>query len=291
MERALRTQLAARLGELTGTRPDPDAARPVGGGCINQAHRFGDCFVKFNAAALADMFAAEADALAELEAGGVRVPRPIDHGVLAGQAYLALEYLPLQPLSGAAAATLGRQLAGLHRQPRSRFGWHRDNTIGATPQPNPPDGDWLSFWRDQRLGHQLKLAADNGHRGRLVERGERLLAVLGRLLAGHDPQPSLLHGDLWGGNAAMLADGTPVLFDPASYHGDREADLAMTELFGGFGPGFHASYREAWPVDDGYPLRRDLYNLYHVLNHLNLFGGGYRAQAERLIDRLLAAAG
>ena len=141
-----------------------------------------------------------------------------------------------------------------------------------------------------RLRPQLALAAQDGHRS-LGKPGEQLCARVGALLAGHAPAPALLHGDLWGGNAAFLKDGTPVLFDPAVYWGDREADLAMTELFGGFSPSFYAAYREASPLDPGYAVRKTLYNLYHVLNHAHLFGGGYVAQAERMMHQLLAEAG
>ena len=169
-----------------------------------------------------------------------------------------------------------------------RFGWPRDNTIGTTPQVNAWGDDWAEFFRDRRIAPQLALAARNGHGGALQRDGERLLAAIPALLAGHAPAPSLLHGDLWSGNAACLATGEPVIFDPAVYYGDREADLAMTELFGGFGADFYAAYRDAWPLPDGYERRRTLYNLYHVLNHLNLFGGGYGAQAETMIARLLA---
>ena len=175
----------------------------------------------------------------------------------------------------------------MHRTTRAEFGWVRDNTIGATPQPNTPDPDWVRFWARQRLGFQLALAARNGHGGALQRLGETLLGRLPDLLD-HAPAPSLLHGDLWGGNLGYMRDGEPVIYDPAVYYGDREADLAMTELFGGFGGDFYAAYREAWPLDPGYASRRDLYNLYHVLNHLNLFGGGYLGQALNLLGRLLA---
>jgi fructosamine-3-kinase len=182
-------------------------------------------------------------------------------------------------------AALGRGLAALHANHAERFGWHRDNTIGSTPQPNAWSDSWLEFWRDRRLAQQLELAHRNGH---ALARGDALLAGLHQLLDGHEPRPSLLHGDLWGGNAGFTDGGEPVVYDPACYCGDREADLAMTELFGGFRPAFHAAYREAAPLAPGYPLRRDLYNLYHVLNHLNLFGGGYLRQAGSMIDRLLS---
>src|SRR5262249_15620996 len=144
-------------------------------------------------------------------------------------------------------------------------------------------------WRERRLGHQLKLAAAKGG-GRLIERGHRLMEKLPAFFAGYRPAPSLLHGDLWSGNAAMTRGGEPVIYDPAVYFGDRETDLAMTELFGGFTASFYDAYRSDYAPDAGYSTRRTLYNLYHVLNHWNLFGGGYGAQAERMVAELLAAA-
>ena len=182
---------------------------------------------------------------------------------------------------------LGRRLARLHRVTGSRFGWDRDNTIGATPQVNTPGSDWIAFWREHRLGFQLGLAARNGHGGRLQQRGGQLMEKLPEFFRDCTPAPSLLHGDLWGGNAGFDASGDPVIYDPAVYYGDRETDIAMTELFGGFSADFYSGYNAEFPLDAGYAHRKDLYNLYHVLNHLNLFGGGYGAQAERMIDRLL----
>jgi len=285
--------LERQIGAVTGEPFVASQRRPLGGGCINRAWRASDgkrdFFVKCNAATALPMFEAEMAGLAELAATAtVRVPRPICCGVAGEQAYLVLEYLPLGRCDPAAMERLGRQLADLHGRPQPYFGWHRDNTIGAIPQPNGPLADWIAFWRERRLGFQLELAAANGHRGDLQRRGERLLARLEELFAGHRPTPALLHGDLWGGNVGCTADGEPVMFDPAVYCGDREADLAMTELFGGFSERFYAAYREVSPPDAGYPLRRTLYNLYHILNHLNLFGGGYRAQAEGMIAELLA---
>ncbi len=172
-----------------------------------------------------------------------------------------------------------------------RFGWGRENTIGSTPQINTPSDDWIEFWRERRLGKQLELAAHSGYCGRLQRQGERLLGKFAGLFAGYRPLPSLLHGDLWSGNYAADAEGNPVIYDPAPYYGDREADLAMTELFGGFGRAFYNAYQQAWPLDDGYRTRKTLYNLYHILNHLNLFGGGYLGQAESMIDSLLAEIG
>jgi fructosamine-3-kinase len=178
----------------------------------------------------------------------------------------------------------------VHGQRGPHFGWSRDNFIGLTPQPNAACASWAAFWQTRRLAPQLELARTNGHDGRLRSLGAQVVERVPRLLAMHDPAPALLHGDLWSGNAAFLRDGTPVVFDPAVYYGDAEADLAMTELFGGFPESFYAGYQEVRPIAAGYRTRRVLYNLYHVLNHLNLFGAGYRAQAERMMERLLEAA-
>jgi fructosamine-3-kinase len=285
--------IADHISRATGNPFSPREPHNIGGGCINRTLRLQDqhrsYFVKLNSADLLHMFEAEADGLAEIAATDtIRVPLPICWGTAADEAYLVLEYIALG--AGGDAAVAGHQLANLHRTTRERFGWHRDNTIGSTPQPNNPSRDWVEFWCDQRLGFQLQLAARKGHGGKLQRRGERLLALCPALL-NHAPQPSLLHGDLWGGNIAYDQAGEPLIFDPAVYYGDREADIAMTELFGGFGGRFYAAYNESWPLDNGYPTRKTLYNLYHVLNHLNLFGGGYGAQALGMIDRLLAQLG
>jgi fructosamine-3-kinase len=178
-----------------------------------------------------------------------------------------------------------------HRALQPAFGWYRDNTIGSTPQSNAWQDDWVTFLRERRLGYQLELAAENGFRGRLQQRGEVLLDALGEFFTTYRPVPSLLHGDLWAGNRTADEHGRPVIFDPAVYYGDREADVAMTRLFGGFGAGFYRAYEANWALDDGAGARTDLYNLYHVLNHLNLFGEGYLARALAMLDRLLAQAG
>jgi fructosamine-3-kinase len=235
------------------------------------------------------MFAAEAEGLAALgAAGAVRVPQVVARGEDDERAWLVLEWLELVPLTTPSATALGENLAALHRRAQERFGWGKDNYIGASPQPNAWSESWLEFWRSQRLHPQLRYAAHNRLPSRMIDRGERLLADSEILLRDHKPAPSLLHGDLWGGNVAALADGTPALFDPAVYVGDREADVAMTELFGGFPKDFAAAYRNAWPLTDGYPVRRDFYNVYHVLNHANLFKGDYVRQAERAIEKVLA---
>lgn len=278
-----------------GCRGRLSHTQPVAGGDINAAWRVTtdrdeQLFTKLNRADRSEMLAAEAEGLAAIAGSGcIRVPEPRGTGVTGDTAWLACEFLDLGPVTPASETRLGEALACLHAVTADRFGWHRDNTIGLTPQPNPPTGDWCTFLRDHRLGHQLRLAAENGHGGRLQALGEKLLDRLPELLADHAPPASLVHGDLWSGNRAALADGTPVIFDPACHYADPEADIAMTELFGAFSPGFYAAYQHHRPLDSGYrTIRRPLYQLYHVLNHLNLFGAGFRGHAEGLIDRLLA---
>src|SRR4051812_48125998 len=234
------------------------------------------------------MLEAEADGLRELDAGSsVRVPTVLASGAAGNSAFLALEWVHLARASGEEQARLGEHLAHQHRVLTDRFGWHRDNTIGSTPQVNTWTEDWLPFFREHRLRFQLQLAERNGHGGRLQESGARLLERLDVLLGEHRPAPSLLHGDLWGGNVGADPSGAPVIFDPAVYFGDREADLAMTRLFGGFSREFYAAYEKAWPLPASASERVDLYNLYHVLNHLNLFGTGYLSQAQAIIEKLL----
>jgi fructosamine-3-kinase len=294
---ALARTLARAISDATQAHFEPASSEGVGGGCIHTALRIsGDTaagtrsyFAKVNGASSAPMFDAEADGLAALrEAKAVRVPGEIARGDDGERAWLVLEWLDLVPLEGPSAARLGSALAAQHGIPREKFGWARDNFIGASPQVNGWSDEWLPFWREKRLFAQLRLAAHNRLPSRMIDRGERLAADCEAFFRHHRPAKSLLHGDLWGGNAAALADGTPVLFDPAVYVGDREADLAMSELFGGFPADFHAAYRSAFPLDDGYAARRDLYNLYHVLNHANLFAGGYVRQAGQSIERLLS---
>lgn len=286
--------IAGAITAATGKPFKIERRESLGGGCINSAFRIegsgGRYFVKLNTADKEEMFAAEAAGLTEIaRTGAIRVPRPVCHGAGRGSSWLVLEFIALRSAGHGGMRALGEQFAALHRTHADRFGWHRDNTIGATPQINAWSNDWIDFWRKHRLGYQLRLAAGNGHAGRLQREGERLMEKLSAFFTDYSPKPALLHGDLWSGNAAFSEDGAPVIFDPAVYYGDREADLAMTELFGGFSADFYAAYRNAYPLDAGYAVRKDLYNLYQVLNHLNLFGEGYLGQAERLIGRLLKA--
>jgi len=222
----------------------------------------------------ADAFAAEAHGLEALRPH-IRVPKVLDLGIKGGKAFILLEHLDLR--GGGDYAALGRMLAAVHRQTGPRFGWARDNYIGLAQQQNGWCDDWAQFWVTRRMEPQLSLARDKGFNVSMPSL---------HLLQNHKPQPSLLHGDLWSGNAGFTAEG-PVVFDPAVYYGDRETDLAMTELFGGFPPAFYRAYNEAFPLAPGYERRKHLYNLYHLLNHLNLFGGGYLGQVTATL-RLLA---
>lgn len=288
------TAIAREISSATGTAFRVRERRPVGGGCINTTVVVADgatrYFVKLNSAARSAMFAAEFEGLREIgRSGTLHVPTPVCWGTAQDRSFLVMEYLTLRGARGDADhASLGQRLAAMHRTVRPDYGWSRDNTIGSTPQPNRPSDDWLAFWRDQRLGFQLELVAARGGRSRLFQRGERLLDALPALLGGHQPPAALLHGDLWSGNYAFTDEHGPIVFDPAVYFGDRETDLAMTELFGGFPARFYRAYEEAYPLPPEYAVRKTLYNLYHVLNHFNLFGGGYATQAEAMIDALLA---
>lgn len=284
--------IARHITAVTGARFSPEPPRNMGGGCINSALKLVDgdnsWFVKFNRASLLPMFEAESLGLEELgKSNSIRVPKPLCTGTSGGESYIVMEHITLGRADSQGQRLAGRQLAALHRTRADDYGWHRDNTIGSTHQPNNWTGSWIDFWREHRLGFQLQEAARNGYGDRLQSQGAKLLERFPALID-HDPQASLLHGDLWGGNLNFDSTGQPVIYDPATYYGDREAEIAMTELFGGFAGDFYAAYNEAWPLDAGYRTRKTLYNLYHILNHLNLFGTGYLGQAQNMLGKLLA---
>jgi fructosamine-3-kinase len=308
------TQIATHISQVIGETFEINNRRSISGGCINQGYAVigntGTYFVKLNQASQVQMFEAEALGLKQmLETQTIPVPKPICWGTGADSAYIVLEWLELGSNSNTQSwEEMGRQLAAMHREsppqptekfkvgklkvessnlqpstPPGEFGWNQNNTIGSTPQINNWTSDWAEFFAEYRLGYQFQLAR---RRGGHFPQQDRLLAAIGKLLD-HQPQPSLVHGDLWGGNASITKSGEPVIFDPATYVGDREVDIAMTELFGGFPPAFYRGYNEAWPLDSGYKQRKTLYNLYHILNHFNLFGGGYGSQANRMIEQIL----
>ena len=295
--------LADWLRERTGQRLSRRA--PVGGGSIHAAWRLeldgGErLFAKCCALADQAVLEAEADGLAALVAAArapLRVPQPLALGVVADQAVLLLPWLEIGSATDPAGwRAFGAALAELHRaslgrallpgdRPAGAFGWWRDNVIGSTPQSNTWGDDWGRFFSERRLAPQLRLLA---RRGGALAGAEALLEQVPNWLAAHRPEPALVHGDLWSGNGALLRGGGAAVFDPAVYRGDREVDLAMARLFGGFPASFFAGYAEAWPLPAGHLQRVDLYNLYHLLNHANLFGGGYRDRSQALVRQLLS---
>ena len=262
----------------------------VSGGCINQASKIEGqdgriYFLKQNNLNFLPFFEAEARALIEIEeTGTIQVPQVIVFGETGENSFLILEFMEQGSSSKAGQKQLGRELAQLHQVEKSFFGWERDNCIGATPQPNPKSKNWLDFYRTHRLIHQFELAKQ---KGKVFDQVEPLLTGLDFFFSNYTPTPSLLHGDLWGGNASYDAKGSPFIFDPASYYGDRETDLAFTYMFGGFSSDFYQAYQETYPLDSGFTERKILYNLYHELNHFNLFGGGYANSAQSSINILV----
>ena len=285
------SHIAKHITKVTQKEFSVNSCRSVSGGCINQGYAVGGetgtYFVKINQASQVAMFEAEALGLQQmLETATIRVPKPQCWGTASGSAYLVLEWLELGRADTQSWEKMGRALAAMHRWgDRDAFGWDRNNTIGSTPQLNNWTANWAEFYAQHRLGYQFQQA---WRRGGHFPRQEQLLAAIPQLL-GHQHQPSLVHGDLWGGNAGCTVLGEPVIFDPAVYFGDREVDIAMTELFGGFPAAFYRGYNEVFPLDAGYERRKPLYNLYHILNHFNLFGGGYGSQANRMIEQILGA--
>jgi fructosamine-3-kinase len=282
--------IAEQISQTTGKTFQEPQRRPVGGGSVNQAYALTSgnqsYFVKINQAARIAMFEAEALGLKQIASTKtIRVPEPICWGTVDGSAYIVLEWLDLGYGTHRSWEEMGQNLAAMHRVRSDRgFGWDQQNTIGFMPQVNPWTSHWAEFFAQQRIGYQFQLTQ---RRGGNFPNKERLLAAIPELLAGHNPQPSLVHGDLWSGNAAVTKLEEPVIIDPATYFGDREVDLAMTELFGGFPNEFYRAYDKAFPLESGYERRRTLYNLYHILNHFNQFGGSYEGQANRMIASLL----
>ena len=237
-----------------------------------------------------DCLDAEADGLEALSnTDSIRVPNPIVKDRLGSTGLLAVEFLDLQN-SRPDYPRLAHDLARLHRTQGEAYGWHRNNYLGASEQANSFDSDWAQFFRDNRLGYQFQLARENGYGAKLATLESSVLDAVVTILNQHEPEPSIIHGDLWRGNCGFIADGVPVIFDPAVYFGDREADLAMMRLFGGFPESFYDAYQREWPLHSGWQLRQTVYNLYHILNHLNLFGRSYLQQAESMCKQLLAEA-
>ena len=285
--------VVSNIEQATGQSFDLQKVEEMHGGDINRVYRLQGLtqsyFVKLNKASLLTMFEVEALGLSDLaKVHCLRIPEPVCYGIAGENAFLVLEYVALQSLSSRSQQQLGEQLAQLHQVQQGYFGWHHDNYIGSNLQKNARENDWVHFWQEQRLTVQLKLALQNGYAGRLQALGAELYELVPQFFSSYQPQASLLHGDLWAGNAAADEQGQAIIYDPACYYGDREADIAMTELFGGYSHDFYAAYENVWPLDLGYKARKNLYNLYHILNHLNLFGSGYLHQAEAMMQTLIA---
>ncbi|MBI1242390.1 fructosamine kinase family protein [Umezakia ovalisporum] len=284
------TEIDTHISEVTGAKFQTQHKGSVRGGCINEGYAISDgnltYFVKLNRTSQLEMFAAEALGLQEILAtNSIRVPKPICWGAIGNCGYIVLEWLEMGGGNSQSWLEMGRKLAAMHKVTTSKgFGWKINNIIGSTPQINTWTGNWGEFYSQYRLSYQFELARE---RGGSFPRQNQLLAAIPELLASHDVQPCLVHGDLWGGNARFIIGGEPVIFDPAIYFGHREVDIAMTELFGGFPSGFYQGYNEVFPLDPGYEQRKTIYNLYHILNHFNLFGGDYGSQGNRMIDQIL----
>lgn len=279
------------IQQALGDKIEVKQAKGISGGDIHQAWWLqtsqGEFFLKTNHPKAQALFASEALALGVIQASQtIRSPQVIHYGANHHQAWLLLQYIEMQ--SQGDDYLRGQQLAQMHRQTHSQFGWQQTNYIGHTPQLNSWQDSWPEFYAQQRLKPQFELAQQNGASVLLLELGEQLISKIDSFFQTYQPQASLLHGDLWAGNSAFDTQGLPLIFDPASYYGDRETDIAMTELFGGYSDQFYAGYESEWPLDSGYQSRKNLYNLYHVLNHYNLFGGYYAQQAERLLRELVA---
>ena len=279
------------ISQSTGKKFETDRSSSLSGGSISRSqcltgHDGRVFFCKENDLAFLPFFEAEALALNEIHATDtIRTPEVICFGKTRSASFLVLEFIKEGSSSSKGQKEMGTQLARLHKIAQPYFGWSRDNCIGSTSQPNPRNQNWIEFYQQQRLQHQFQLAA---RKGRSFEKIEKLLLNLEFFFQGYTPQASLLHGDLWGGNASEDLSGIPFIYDPASYYGDREADIAFTYMFGGFSSSFYEAYEKEFPLHNGFEIRKTLYNLYHELNHFNLFGGGYASSAQSSINQLVS---
>lgn len=280
--------LKAHIGEKLGQ--PVRSGRRASGGSINQAAvielgQTGLCFLKWNISADPDMFVKEVKGLQLLNDAGTDlvIPEVIDQDTIDGNlGYLLMEYVEEGQPCTASAQDFGRKLAALHKARQDRFGLDHDNYIGKLPQSNARHESWIGFFIEERIEPQLEMAI---HSGKLSPGITSSFKRMYKKLPGifpHEP-PSLLHGDLWGGNYFFDKKGKATIYDPAVYYGHREIELAFTHLFGGFSPGFYQAYNEAWPLAPGFNNRKDIYNLYPLLVHTNLFGGSYARQVESIV--------
>ncbi|MEO8086907.1 MAG: fructosamine kinase family protein [Bacteroidota bacterium] len=261
---------------------------PVSGGCINRCFRLqtssGNYFLKYNEANLYPrMFEVEACGLELLRhANAVEVPGTITYGEINNLSYLLIEWVETGQRIKNFWSDFGSKLAGLHRAASDSFGLDGDNYIGSLVQSNHQHNNWIDFFIHERLEPQIKLAADNGTIGNgMIKQFDILFLKLHKLLS--NERPALLHGDLWNGNYVVNPRGEATLIDPATYYGQREMDLAMTKLFGGFDPEFYEAYNESFPLEKGFESRIDIHNLYPLMVHVNLFGGGYADQVMGIL--------
>lgn len=303
MDRQYALELQQALAKVLGEQGiQISSCQPVSGGCINRAEAVEltdgrTFFVKSNSdltTQTAGLFAAETKGLERLSAGSpIRTPQVIGYSAPQTTSdvhhILVLEWIPTTTPTMSAWKLLGAQLAKQHTSSCDRFGLDQDNFIGKTPQPNAWRETWHEFFAARRLGFQLELAGANGHgSAELLRLGDQLKRNLSSYISA-DEKPALLHGDLWSGNVAFDSRGCPVIFDPAVYYGNREAELALPALFGGFPPAFWESYQRSWPLPSGWERRLEIYKLYHLLNHLNLFGSGYCQQCVQTLRDILSS--
>lgn len=282
--------IQSEIQDATQTEFNISQKISVTGGDINQAFRLigNNCeyFVKLNSANNYDMFCQESVGLKALrKSERLKIPQTILYGLFENQSYLVLEYLDLK--SNGEMEKFAVALAQLHLNTQNNFGFACDNYIGKTVQINAPRNNWGEFFAEQRIGFQLSLLQQKGVPQSLIKKGQQLVQRLPIYLNKHQPRPALIHGDLWQGNYSFDPSGMPVIYDPACYYADHEVDLAMLELFGNPGPAFFKTYSQTYPIENGYTMRKKIYNLYHILNHANLFGGRYISQSEHMIKGLI----
>ncbi len=282
--------IANHIAHETGREFSITKHHAISGGDINQSYfvtdGITDYFVKLNNKSALDMFITEAESLSQLDQSqSIHVPEFVTYGTTRNNSFLILKYDEISVLEdGSDSYLAGEQLATLHLwDEQKQFGFEHDNYIGLTLQPNAWSKNWARFFSEQRIGWQLQLLKDKGI---ILTDIDGFVDTVYQTLSDHNPKPSLLHGDLWTGNLGNTAQG-PLFYDPASYWGDRECDIAMSKLFGQFPKEFYQGYNHIYPLPDDYENRINLYNLYHILNHCNCFGGSYLSQAETMIERLI----
>jgi fructosamine-3-kinase len=281
-------KIKARIEEKLGNKIK--SLSSLSGGCISDAYKVSTAdgnnyFLKYNPSTSNNMFIKEANGLKELaKANAIRIPEVLSFD----EDYILLEYIPTGNRKKNFFEHFGQSFAEMHKFTAESYGFYEDNYIGSNPQQNIPEGkektNWVNFYFNKRILFQFQLAEKLRNSTEELRKGiSKLENKIQEIIGDTKDKPSLLHGDLWGGNYMVDENGIAVLIDPAVYYGHREADLGMTKLFGGFNSEFYKAYNETFPPEDGYEFRENIYKLYHVLNHLNLFGSGYYSQAISLI--------